>query len=80
MKDFSNFRGKLVRSYPLASKTTWRVGGIAEIYAEPRDEEDLFCLLATAKRLSLPLYVLGRGSNLLIDDIIYLSMIKEYLE
>lgn len=68
MKDFKNFRGRLERNYPLALKNTWRIGGYAEIYAEPEDYEDLLCLLETINRLNIPLYILGRGSNILIDD------------
>jgi len=59
---------KLVEREPLASKTTMRVGGPARLYAEPASEADLQTLLATAHARALPVYLLGRGSNLLVPD------------
>jgi UDP-N-acetylmuramate dehydrogenase len=65
-------RGSLERSHPLSRFTTYRLGGPAEIYAEPADLEDL---LAIAKELrafdaggEIPVLVLGRGSNIVISD------------
>lgn len=51
----------------LAPFTTWRVGGVARWYAEPT-AENLPELLAFAAEKSLPVYLLGRGSNTLIPD------------
>src|ERR1700694_1834837 len=52
----------------LAAKTTMRVGGPARVYAEPATTEDLRQLLVEANRRSLPVLLLGRGSNLTIPD------------
>lgn len=52
----------------LGPKTTMRVGGPARSYAEPADEADLRTLLATAYARGLPVFPLGRGSNLLVPD------------
>ncbi len=52
----------------LADKTTLRVGGPAFFYAEPAGVEDLSLLLKSAAARSLPVYFLGRGSNLLVPD------------
>ena len=52
----------------LGPKTTMRVGGPARVYAEPAGTEDLHCLLLEANRRSLPVLLLGRGSNLIIPD------------
>lgn len=59
---------KLRREEPLAKKTTMRVGGAARIYAEPANVADLQVLLRLAKAASIPVFALGRGSNLLIPD------------
>jgi UDP-N-acetylenolpyruvoylglucosamine reductase len=59
---------KLTREEPLAAKTTLRVGGSARLYAEPAGEDDLQTLLRAAKAAGLPVFVLGRGSNLIIPD------------
>jgi len=53
---------------PLAGLTTWRVGGIAEWYAEPRTITELQQGLAWANGRHLPITVLGAGSNVLISD------------
>lgn len=52
----------------LAPKTTMRVGGPARVYAEPATADDLRHLLGAAHRRRLPVFLLGRGSNLIIPD------------
>ena len=52
----------------LADKTTLRIGGKAAYYAEPASVEDLKTLLTMAKEEGLPLFFLGRGSNLLVPE------------
>lgn len=59
---------KLRREEPLAAKTTMRVGGAARVYAEPASLDDLQTLLRTARADGVPVYPLGRGSNLLVPD------------
>ena len=59
---------KLLREEPLAPKTTMRVGGAARLYAEPADVDDLRTLVRAAHAAGLPLYLLGRGSNLIVPD------------
>ena len=56
------------RNEPLAKRTTLRVGGPADYYIEPASEADLTRLLQYCKEHSLPITLLGRGSNLLIRD------------
>ena len=58
-----------VRLYePLAKHTTLRVGGPAQFWVEPRDEEALAEIIRFCRRENLPLFVIGRGSNLLVRD------------
>lgn len=52
----------------LGPKTTMRVGGPARVFAEPASEADLQTLLAEAGRQALPVFLLGRGSNLIVPD------------
>lgn len=59
---------RLKREEPLASKTTLRVGGAARLYAEPASVADLQALLRAAMERRLPVFVLGRGSNLVVPD------------
>jgi UDP-N-acetylenolpyruvoylglucosamine reductase len=58
----------LRREEPLGPKTTMRVGGAARLYAEPANEADLRALLRAAAARALPVFVLGRGSNLIVPD------------
>jgi UDP-N-acetylmuramate--alanine ligase len=58
-----------VRLYePLSKHTTLRVGGPAQFWVEPRNETAFAELIRFCRRESLPLFVIGRGSNLLVRD------------
>jgi UDP-N-acetylmuramate--alanine ligase len=59
---------RLKREEPLATKTTMRVGGAARIYAEPASTADLQALLRFAATEGIEVFILGRGSNLIIPD------------
>jgi len=53
---------------PLSKHTTLRVGGPAQFWVEPRNESAFAELIRFCRRESLPLFVIGRGSNLLVRD------------
>lgn len=53
---------------PLAKRTTLRVGGPADLYIEPVSEADLAAVLRFCAEHQIPLFILGRGSNLLVKD------------
>ena len=58
-----------VRLYePLAKHTTLRVGGPAHFWVEPRNEAAFAEVIRFCRRENLPLFVIGRGSNLLVRD------------
>lgn len=59
-------RGILKKDYPLASLTRFGVGGPAEVFFEPFDEQDLCNFLKAVH--GVPITVIGSGSNLLIRD------------
>jgi UDP-N-acetylmuramate dehydrogenase len=52
----------------LQKLNTFRVGGVAEWLAMPRDRDDFDQVLAWATAVDLPVTLLGAGSNLLISD------------
>jgi len=56
------------RDEPMAKHTTLRVGGPAEVYAEPADEKDLATVLQFCGEHGVKFFILGRGSNLLVRD------------
>ncbi len=58
-----------VRLYePMSKHTTLRVGGPAQYWVEPRDERAFADIIRFAHRENLSLFVIGRGSNLLVRD------------
>ena len=60
-------RGKLLRDEPLAPFTWFRVGGAAEVLFIPADADDLADFLK-ALDPSVPVMVLGVGSNVIVRD------------
>jgi len=56
------------RNEPLAKHTTLRVGGPADVYVEPASEEDLAAVVKDCAGHSVPFFIIGRGSNLLVRD------------
>ena len=58
-----------VRLYePLSKHTTLRVGGPAQFWVEPRSEQAFAELIRFCRDEHLPLFAIGRGSNLLVRD------------
>lgn len=53
---------------PMATHTTLRVGGPADVYVEPASEADLAAIVKFCGGRGLPFFVIGRGSNLLVRD------------
>jgi UDP-N-acetylmuramate dehydrogenase len=53
---------------PLAHYTSFRIGGPADAFAEPRTVEELQTLLALLHGEGVPFFLLGGGTNLLVSD------------
>ena len=64
----AGYRGELLRETPLAPYTTWRIGGPAELLAQPLDRDDLVIAVRWAVANEVPWRVLWNGSNLLVGD------------
>ena len=60
--------GRLAADVPLAPLTTFRVGGAADWLADVRSVDELRSLLAVARASSVPVTVLGGGSNVIVSD------------
>jgi UDP-N-acetylmuramate dehydrogenase len=56
------------RDAPLGARTTYRVGGTAAILVEARSSEDVAAVAAALQGATIPVVVLGRGSNMLVAD------------
>jgi UDP-N-acetylmuramate dehydrogenase len=59
---------KLKQKTVLAPYTTFRIGGKADLFFLAEKPEELIFAVRTARKLSLPFFVLGGGSNVLISD------------
>jgi len=62
------FKGKITLNEPLSRFTTFRIGGDADYFVEPTDIDDAANIVKYAKEHSIPYYVMGNGSNILISD------------
>jgi UDP-N-acetylmuramate dehydrogenase len=61
-------RGTLLVGEPMRNHTSFRVGGEADILFYPADSDDLVAALRMARDESLPVIVMGNGTNLLVRD------------
>jgi UDP-N-acetylmuramate dehydrogenase len=52
----------------LRSKNTYKIGGTSSLYCDPISEEELKEAFQTASDQDNPVFVLGKGSNVLISD------------
>lgn len=59
---------QILENIPLAPYTTLKVGGPARFFVEAQSESQILEALAYAGRQSLPVFVLGGGSNLVVAD------------
>lgn len=53
---------------PLIPYSTFRIGGKARFFAEAYSTSQMQELFCFAKKLSIPLFIIGKGSNTLFDD------------
>jgi len=61
--------GKIVETnYPLAKDTWYGLGGPADYFIRPETVEQLKTIARRCNENNIPIYVLGFGSNLLIND------------
>lgn len=53
---------------PMSEYTTFKTGGSAALLAEPQNEKALSILLSKCAEEKIEPYIIGNGSNLLVDD------------
>ena len=59
---------KLEENMPMSRCTTLRLGGPADVFAEPATAQELVQVLRLAREAEAPVTVIGQGSNLLVLD------------
>ena len=60
--------GKVLPDEPMSEHTTFRIGGPADFMAVPSNEEEIAAAASFCRAESIPFYVVGNGSNLLVAD------------
>ena len=53
---------------PLAAHCTFKIGGPADVFAQPETEEQLCRTIALCRECGVKHYLLGNGSNILFED------------
>lgn len=59
---------RLLENEPMNTHCSFRIGGPAELFAEPSAEGELQTLILLLKQENIPYVVIGRGTNLLVSD------------
>ena len=59
---------ELLLEEPMAKHTSFRIGGPADVLAQPANEAELAALLKRAGEHAVPVTLIGNGSNLLVRD------------
>ncbi|MFA6271498.1 MAG: UDP-N-acetylmuramate dehydrogenase [Patescibacteria group bacterium] len=64
----SKLGGRVTKDFPLAPLTGYKIGGPAEYYFLAENTDDVQNAVAVAHDLHLSIFILARGSNVLISD------------
>jgi len=62
----------------LKNYTTFRIGGRAKYFFVAKTKENLIKAITVAKKLRLPFFILGGGSNLLVSDKGYKGLVIKF--
>ncbi len=60
--------GLVMDNEPLSQHSSWRIGGLADLFVEPENCHQIAAILRRTQECQLPLVVIGQGTNLLFDD------------
>lgn len=65
---FKNLNCKVKVNEMMSYHTTFKIGGIADLFLEVNDLDSLKQILFLLKSHNIPFFLIGNGSNLLVDD------------
>lgn len=60
--------GNVLVDEPMSGHTTFRVGGPADCFVTPHGADGVRAVISAVREDGRPLYIMGRGSNLLVSD------------
>lgn len=63
---------------PMSKHTTFGVGGPADVFVVPASTDEAVTVIGACRRLGVPYFVLGKGSNLLVSDEGYRGVIVSF--
>jgi UDP-N-acetylmuramate dehydrogenase len=66
--EIANLKGDVRPNELMSKHTSFGIGGPADVFARPADQQDLKVLLQTIKRQNLKYCIVGGGTNLLVRD------------
>jgi UDP-N-acetylmuramate dehydrogenase len=66
---------QILHLHPLKSYTTLNIGGLARFFCVVKTQEDYLEALDLATQKSLPIFVLGKGSNVLFIDEVFEAVV-----
>lgn len=66
---------RLFFNEPMKLHTTFRIGGSADFFVKPESEDEIKALIECAGKYNTAYYILGGGSNLLVNDEGYRGLI-----
>lgn len=67
LKNCRESGGFCERNFTLAEKTSMKIGGVCDVFAAPKNEKSLCELLKSCRESGISYFVLGKGSNVLIN-------------
>lgn len=68
MKSLADFNDITVRDEPLVPHTWMKIGGPAQYFIKPRNEQELIDVVRACHEEHVAVHILGGGSNLLVRD------------
>ena len=68
LDSFKNLNCKITENEPMSKHTTFSIGGNADVFITVNDEKSLKEIILKAKENNIPVFILGKGSNILVSD------------
>lgn len=67
-KALAGFSGEVRFNEPMRKHTSFKIGGEADVMIFPRGVEDLRTAILGMRKWKIPLFIMGRGTNILVLD------------
>ena len=59
---------EIKQNEPMKNHTSFKIGGGCDYFVMPKNSDQLKAIIEKAGELNLPIFILGKGSNLLVSD------------